>query len=218
MTSTMRLTTAIALYTFALVGSASFASADPYKVGATTYSRSFEFYQDIEKGMKEAGGDKVVFDFRDPNGDLAAQTAQIEDFVSKKVDLVTIVPIDSTASRGGRASRDQRAYPAHHRRHRDHQRRGAGRSHRVRQPPGRRDRGEENGRPAQRQGRSLGHQQSGDRFGCRPREGVRREAGGGRPRHQDCREPKRRVRSARKPRQSPRICYRLTPTSSGSSR
>jgi ABC-type sugar transport system substrate-binding protein len=48
--------------------------------------------------MKEAGGDKVVFDFRDPNGDLAAQTAQIEDFVSKKVDLVTIVPIDSTAA------------------------------------------------------------------------------------------------------------------------
>lgn len=77
MTSTMRLTTAIALCTFALVGSDSFASADPYKVGATTYSRSFEFYQDIEKGMKEAGGDKVVFDFRDPNGDLAAQTAQM---------------------------------------------------------------------------------------------------------------------------------------------
>ena len=99
MTSTLRLTTAIALCTLAIVGSASFASAaDPYKVGATTYSRSFEFYQDIEKGMKEAGGDKVVFDFRDPNGDLATQTAQIEDFVSKKVDLVTIVPIDSTAA------------------------------------------------------------------------------------------------------------------------
>ena len=51
-----------------------------------------------EKGMKEAGVDKIVFDFQDPNGDLAAQTAQIEDFVSKKVDLVTIVPIDSTAA------------------------------------------------------------------------------------------------------------------------
>jgi ABC-type sugar transport system substrate-binding protein len=48
--------------------------------------------------MKEEGGDKVPFDFRDPNGDLAAQTAQMEDFVAKKVDLVTIVPIDSTAS------------------------------------------------------------------------------------------------------------------------
>ena len=45
--------------------------------------------------MKEEGGDKVVFDFRDPNSDLAAQTAQMEDFVGKKVDLVTVVPIDS---------------------------------------------------------------------------------------------------------------------------
>jgi ribose transport system substrate-binding protein len=98
MTFTMKLTAPIVFCTLAVVGSGSFAAADPYKVGATTYSRSFEFYQDIEKGMKDAGGDKVVFDFRDPNGDLAAQTAQIEDFVSKKVDVVTIVPIDSTAA------------------------------------------------------------------------------------------------------------------------
>src|SRR5262245_23590639 len=68
-----------------------------YTIGATTYSRSFEFYQDIEAGMKEEGGDQVTFDFRDPNGDLAAQTAQMEDFVAKSVNLVTMVPIDSTA-------------------------------------------------------------------------------------------------------------------------
>ena len=73
-------------------------AAEPFKIGATTYSRSFEFYQDIEKGMKEEAGDKAVFDFRDPNGDLAAQTAQMEDFVARQVDLVTIVPIDSTAA------------------------------------------------------------------------------------------------------------------------
>jgi ABC-type sugar transport system substrate-binding protein len=91
--------TATAASILVLTGSLSFASAaDAYKVGATTYSRSFEFYQDIEKGMKAEGGNKIVFDFRDPNGDLAAQTSQIEDFVAKKVDLVTIVPIDSTAA------------------------------------------------------------------------------------------------------------------------
>ncbi len=91
--------TATAASILVLTGSLSFASAaDAYKVGATTYSRSFEFYQDIEKGMKAEGGNKIVFDFRDPNGDLAAQTAQIEDFVAKKVDLVTLVPIDSTAA------------------------------------------------------------------------------------------------------------------------
>ena len=95
----IRLTTAIAISMLTLTGSLRPASAaDPYKIGATTWSRSFEFYQDIEKGMKEEGGDKVVFDFRDPNGDLAAQTSQMEDFVAKKVDLVTVVPIDSTAA------------------------------------------------------------------------------------------------------------------------
>lgn len=99
MASPIRLITAIAVSALALIASFSRPSAaDPYKIGATTYSRSFEFYQDIEKGMKEAGGGKIVFDFKDPNGDLAAQTAQIEDFVSKKVDLVTIVPINSTAA------------------------------------------------------------------------------------------------------------------------
>jgi ribose transport system substrate-binding protein len=95
----IRLTTAIAISMLTLTGSLRPASAaDPYKIGATTWSRSFEFYQDIEKGMKKEGGDKAVFDFRDPNGDLAAQTSQMEDFVAKKVDLVTVVSIDSTAA------------------------------------------------------------------------------------------------------------------------
>lgn len=73
------------------------ALAQEFTVGATTYSRSFEFYQDIEAGMKEEGGDRIAFDFRDPNGDLAVQTSQMEDFVAKGVNLVTMVPIDSTA-------------------------------------------------------------------------------------------------------------------------
>ena len=99
MTPNIKLIAAIAVSMLALAGEVQVASAaDPYKIGATTWSRSFEFYQDIEKGMKEEAGDKAVFDFRDPNGDLAAQTAQMEDFVAKKVNLVTIVPIDSTAS------------------------------------------------------------------------------------------------------------------------
>jgi ribose transport system substrate-binding protein len=99
MTPNIRLTSVIIASMLVFAGPIRVASAaEPYKIGATTWSRSFEFYQDIEKGMKEEGGDKVSFDFRDPNGDLAAQTAQMEDFVAKKVDLVTIVPIDSTAS------------------------------------------------------------------------------------------------------------------------
>lgn len=93
-----RLLAAIAVSSLAQLGlSAASLAQDTYTIGATTYSRSFEFYQDIEAGMKEEGGDEATFDFRDPNGDLAAQTAQMEDFVAKGVNLVTMVPIDSTA-------------------------------------------------------------------------------------------------------------------------
>ena len=93
-----KLLTALAVSSFAFSASVASSSAqDVPVIGATTYSRSFEFYQDIEAGMKEEGGDAVSFDFRDPNGDLAVQTAQMEDFVAKGVKLVTMVPIDSTA-------------------------------------------------------------------------------------------------------------------------
>lgn len=74
------------------------ASDDVPVIGATTYSRSFEFYQDIEQGMENAAGDEVTIDFQDPNGDLAAQTANIENFVSSQLDLVAMVPIDSAAA------------------------------------------------------------------------------------------------------------------------
>lgn len=93
-----KLLTALAVSSFAFSASVALSSAqDVPLIGATTYSRSFAFYQDIEAGMKEEGGDAVSFDFRDPNGDLAVQTAQMEDFVAKGVKLVTMVPIDSTA-------------------------------------------------------------------------------------------------------------------------
>lgn len=69
-----------------------------FAVGATTYSRSFEFYQDIETGMEEEAAGEIDYRFQDPNGDLAAQTAEVEDFVSSGVDLVTMVPIDSDAA------------------------------------------------------------------------------------------------------------------------
>ncbi len=93
-----KLLTALAVSSLVQIGiSAPSSAQDTPTIGATTYSRSFEFYQDIEAGMKEEGGDAVTFDFRDPNGDLAVQTAQMEDFVAKAVNLVTMVPIDSTA-------------------------------------------------------------------------------------------------------------------------
>lgn len=69
-----------------------------YRVGSTTYSRSFEFYQDIEKGMEEGSDGRISYQFQDPNGELSEQTSQIENFIATGVDLVTMVPIDSDAA------------------------------------------------------------------------------------------------------------------------
>jgi ribose transport system substrate-binding protein len=74
------------------------AQGSGFTVGASTYSRSYEFYQEIEAGMGEAAAGKINYQFQDPNGDLAAQTTQVENFVSRGVDLVTLVPVDSDAA------------------------------------------------------------------------------------------------------------------------
>jgi ribose transport system substrate-binding protein len=73
-------------------------SGDKPTIAMTTYSRSFEFYQDIEKGAQSEAQGKADLLLKDPNGDLAAQTANIEDFVSRNVDLVAVVPIDSAGA------------------------------------------------------------------------------------------------------------------------
>ena len=68
-------------------------------VGFSNWSRSFEFYVDLEKGMQEvadAQGVKLIT--QDPNGDLAAQTKQVEDFITQGVDGIVLCPIDSNAA------------------------------------------------------------------------------------------------------------------------
>ena len=60
-------------------------------VGFSNWSRSFEFYVDLEKGMQEvadAQGVKLIT--QDPNGDLAAQTKQVEDFITQGVDGIVL--------------------------------------------------------------------------------------------------------------------------------
>lgn len=90
-------TGALALSACAGGGSAT-AEKSGFTVGSSTYSRSYEFYQEVEAGMGEGAAGKIDYDFQDPNGDLAAQTTQVENFVSRGVDLVTLVPVDSDAA------------------------------------------------------------------------------------------------------------------------
>ncbi len=76
-----------------------FAAGDKKVFGFSNWSRAFEFYVDIEKGMQEAadaaGAEVIIVD---ANGDLNAQTSQLEDFIARGVDGIIICPIDSQAS------------------------------------------------------------------------------------------------------------------------
>ena len=78
------------------------ASGDDQKkltIGFSNWSRSFEFYVDMEAGMQEKADELgVELIIQDANGDLNEQTKQLENFVSRGVDGIVICPIDSEAS------------------------------------------------------------------------------------------------------------------------
>ncbi len=67
-------------------------------IGVSIQNREAQFYQDMETGMKteaaKYGYNVVVVD---ANRDSAKQQAQVEDFISKKVDAIVLTPYDSQA-------------------------------------------------------------------------------------------------------------------------
>lgn len=68
-------------------------------VGFSNWSRSFEFYVSIEEGLQKVADEKgIELITQDPDGDLTKQTQQLENFITRKVDGIIIVPIDSEAS------------------------------------------------------------------------------------------------------------------------
>jgi ribose transport system substrate-binding protein len=68
-------------------------------IGFSNWSRSFEFYVDMETGMQEKAKDLGInVLLQDPSGNLAEQTKQLENFISRGVDGIIIVPIDSQAA------------------------------------------------------------------------------------------------------------------------
>ncbi|MEO6913835.1 MAG: substrate-binding domain-containing protein [Candidatus Baltobacteraceae bacterium] len=67
-------------------------------IGVSIQNREAQFYQNMETGMKteaaKYGYNVVVVD---ANRDSAKQQAQVEDFISKKVDAIVLTPYDSQA-------------------------------------------------------------------------------------------------------------------------
>ena len=72
---------------------------DSLTIGFSNWSRSFEFYVDLEEGMQEKADELgVELVIQDADGDLTEQTSQLENFISRDMDGIIICPIDSEAS------------------------------------------------------------------------------------------------------------------------
>ena len=63
--------------------------------GGNTGTRTLDFLRVMQE-VADAQGVKLIT--QDPNGDLAAQTKQVEDFITQGVDGIVLCPIDSNAA------------------------------------------------------------------------------------------------------------------------
>jgi ribose transport system substrate-binding protein len=70
---------------------------DRPQVGVTLLTEAHVFYQDLKRGMQQAA-DSLGIDLHIVAGewDLARQTAQVEGFITQKMDAVVIAPVNSS--------------------------------------------------------------------------------------------------------------------------
>jgi ribose transport system substrate-binding protein len=78
------------------VMSASAMSAElPKKIGYVTNYATHEWYQNVIKGMKDRAKQLgIEFEVRDANLDVAKEVAAAEDFMSQRVDVLIITPVN----------------------------------------------------------------------------------------------------------------------------
>jgi ribose transport system substrate-binding protein len=70
-------------------------------VGASLLTQQHPFYIELAKAMRdEAAKDGVTLQVSIANQDLNKQIADVEDFITKKVDVIIISPVDSSGVRG----------------------------------------------------------------------------------------------------------------------
>jgi ribose transport system substrate-binding protein len=66
------------------------------KIGASLLTQQHPFYVELANAMKaEAAKDHAQIDIAIANQDLSKQIADVQDFVTKKVDVIVISPVDS---------------------------------------------------------------------------------------------------------------------------
>jgi ribose transport system substrate-binding protein len=96
MSKPIRIAPLLSLLALALAGCGKRASSRP-QVGVTLLTEAHVFYQDLKKGMQQAA-DSLGLDLNIVAGewDLARQTAQVETFITRKMDAIVIAPVNSS--------------------------------------------------------------------------------------------------------------------------
>src|SRR5258708_17521899 len=67
------------------------------QVGVTLLTETHVFYQNLRRGMQQAA-DSLGLDLKivAGEGDLARQTAQVENFITQRMDAIVIAPVNSS--------------------------------------------------------------------------------------------------------------------------
>ncbi|CAN7211384.1 substrate-binding domain-containing protein [Caballeronia sp. LjRoot31] len=86
----------LAVLVTAFAATATAAQAADVKIGASLLTQQHPFYVELANAMKaEAAKDHAQIDIAIANQDLSKQIADVQDFVTKKVDVIVISPVDS---------------------------------------------------------------------------------------------------------------------------
>jgi ribose transport system substrate-binding protein len=81
-------------------------------IGVSLLTRGHIFYRDLEEGLnseaKQDGYDLII---TSAEWDLGKQISQIEDFISRKVDVIIVCPVDSKGIGSGIAEANKAGIP-----------------------------------------------------------------------------------------------------------
>jgi ribose transport system substrate-binding protein len=91
-----RKTLATALTAAALLGASALVQANEVTIGASLLTQQHPFYVALADSMKqEAAKDHATLDIAIANQDLSKQIADVQDFVTRKVNVIVLSPVDS---------------------------------------------------------------------------------------------------------------------------
>jgi ribose transport system substrate-binding protein len=91
-----RKTLATALTAAALFGTSALVQANEVTIGASLLTQQHPFYVALADSMKqEAAKDHATLDIAIANQDLSKQIADVQDFVTRKVNVIVLSPVDS---------------------------------------------------------------------------------------------------------------------------